>query len=244
MVLCHRRAYLLREIVEQIARCWPFRSVVHFCMDRPTQEVEKEVADIIEDTVMVKCRGYYLNFPVVSSQGERYMEARNVQLEALHDDEPEYVAFWDDDFLMASPEEAVAFIRGGLADLVYARKLYLWDSLRHYTTHLPEHNSVFLFRRRRGDQFPLDRMIQAPEPLHSEAKHIMQMNSPLLDVGYLHADERRQIFKNYGKAGKIDQLTQGLLAEPQLKPITDVTKSYKHLLQALDEHQSRKPTVH
>jgi hypothetical protein len=244
MVLCHRRAYLLEEIVLQLSKYWPDQSVVHFCMDRPTPEVEAKVAALVRHAITVKCRAYYLDFPVVSSQGERYMEARNVQLEALHEDEPEYIAFWDDDLLMASPEEAVAFIRGGLADLVYAKKLYLWDKPTQYTTHLPEHNSVFLFKRRRGDQFPLDRIIQAPEPLHSEAKHVAQMTTPLLDVGYMYEEERRRIFKAYAKAGKIDGLTQGLLDQPKLVSIISITKNHHNLIQALNEHQPRKPAVH
>jgi hypothetical protein len=127
---------------------------------------------------------------------------------------------------------------------VYAKKLYLWDKPTQYTTHLPEHNSVFLFKRRRGDQFPLDRIIQAPEPLHSEAKHVAQMTTPLLDVGYMYEEERRRIFKAYAKAGKIDGLTQGLLDQPKLVSIISITKNHHNLIQALNEHQPRKPAVH
>jgi len=240
MVLCHRRPYLLELIVKQLSKYWPNQSVVHFAMDRPTPAVELEVERLVMSTQSVKCRAYYLPFPVVSSQGERYMEARNFQLEALHQDEPRYVAFWDDDFFLEHPAEAVMLVRGNFYDMVYAHKLYLWDSPTQFTTHLPEHNSVFLFRRRLGDKFPLDRMIQAPLPLHDDPEAlVMQMNSRLIDIGYMHEAERQYIFKQYAKAGKIDQLTKGLLDPPRLHK----TK-YPKLVQALNEYKSRESAVH
>lgn len=247
MVLCHRRPYLLREIVRQCFKLWPDNTVVHFCMDRPTPGVELEVERLVTTALAYKARAYYAPFPAVSSQGERYMDLRNVQVEAMEQDNPKYIAFWDDDQILQDPEELAAVVRADQSDLIYATKQYLWDSPRQYTTHLPKHTSVFVWRHTRGDRFPTDnrRIIQAPVGVHDNpASRRYDLCTALLDVGYMFEKERRQIFKAYARAGKVDDLVLGLLDKPVLKKVQRVSSSHELLIQAIDEYQQAKPAVH
>ncbi len=141
----------------------------------------------------------------------------------------------------------MAVLRADQSDLIYARKLYLWDRPDQYSTHLPEHNSVFVFRHMKGDRFPFDnhRIIQAPVGVHDNpTSRRFDLKTYLLDVGYMFEKERKRIFRAYGRAGKLDNLVMGLLNEPRLHPMPRISKSHRSLIQAIDEYQQAKPIVH
>jgi hypothetical protein len=212
MVLGHRRPQLLSLIAEQICRQWP-ACAVDITLDRPNIEVVK-AAHLAQRFPQV--RVHAAPFPVVADR-EYFMEMRNWQLTQLRPLQPKYVALWDDDHLLEDPDEAARVMRVG-ADLIYVDKVYFWDHPEQYNSALPRHRSPLIFRYRDGDKYPLDRTINAPAGVHDDphAKNKV-LYSRLLDFGYMHEDERLRVFEIYKRAGKIDQLTMGLVSPPALK---------------------------
>lgn len=211
MVLGHRRPWLFSAIVEQARRIDP-GAVVQIMLDRPTNDVLKAAT---------RSGALVTTIPwAVLDYRENFMETRRRQLDAMRLFNPKYVSIWDDDQLLEKPAE----VRGALTslcdfDLVYATKTYLWDSLETENTRLPVHRSVHFFRLLEGDQFPMDRTINAPVQVHDGARRVYDLQHPLLDIGYLTEAERLRVWKVYKRAGKIDALTKKLLEKPILAPV-------------------------
>lgn len=146
------------------------------------------------------------------AERERFMELRQWQLSQLPS-RGDYGAIWDDDHILEDPAELVRVLQDG-ADLVYATKIHFWDSPRFYTTRLPVHNSVFVFRQLPGDSFPLDRVIHAPGRVHDSAEKVVQLKGHLLDYGYMRAEDRKRCWDDYRRVGKIDAATTPLVQPP------------------------------
>lgn len=144
---------------------------------------------------------------------ERFMELRQWQLERLP--MTDWAVIWDDDHVPSSLPAVRAALDSD-ADLVYATKVFFWNRDDTYTTHIPPHRSVFFFRRRPGDAFPLDRTIHAPVGVHDGAKKIIDLDCPLLDYGYLTLTDRDRCWRDYRRVGKIDPATLALVQPPIL----------------------------
>lgn len=158
-------------------------------------------------------------FPALAGGVERFMELRQIQLDMIRGRHPAYGVIWDDDHVLADVDEAKAVL-ADQPDLVYASKLFLWDSQETYNDAMPQHRSVFFFRMLEGDQFPLDRTIHAPARIHDTASKVVDLQAPLLDHGYRHQKDREKIFKEYVRVGKIDAATVPLVEPPTLKKVT------------------------
>lgn len=213
MVLCHRRPWLLPLIARQCRTIWP-DSIVQFTLDRPSAEVIEAAQE---------ARRWHENleifeapFPPIGEK-ENWMALRNWQLEQMEPRGPEFCMIWDDDHIFERPMDADVYMKAGY-DLVYTRKLFFWNQTNMVNIGLFEHNSVSFFRLIKGDRFPLDRIIHAPAGIHDNplAKKA-QMNSRLLDVGYLYPEDRERVFNMYAKAGKLDAATMPLMEEPILE---------------------------
>lgn len=209
MVLAHRRPWLLGAIQAQAKQIDP-HAVVQFTYDRPTEEVTWALATAEHRQAAPRA---------VLDHRENFMEVRRWQLDQMRPFNPVYGVLWDDDHLLEDPAEARRVLEEGRADLVYATKAYLWDKLELENKALPTHRSPFFFRLLPGDQFPLDRTINAPAWVHDTKPMVTDLHGRLLDIGYLTQEERERVWRAYKKAGKIDQLTTKLLAPPLLKKV-------------------------
>jgi hypothetical protein len=205
LLLAHRRPALLPLIVRQIKGAWPL-SCIQIALDRPSPAVLEVVQDLsrVEGVEVLRCP-----LPAVAER-ENFMQVRAWQHEQMLPRAPKYMAIWDDDHVLEATAEAKADMEWGV-DLIYAVKAFLWDSLALVNTKMPEHRSVLFFRVRPEDRFPLDRMIHAPTPLHDHPTSTACLGARLIDVGYLDAAERAQIFARYARAGKIDAATKPLV---------------------------------
>jgi hypothetical protein len=211
LLLAHRRPALLPLIVRQIKGAWPL-SCIQIALDRPSPAVLEVVQDLsrVEGVEVLRCP-----MPAVAER-ENFMAVREWQRQQMASRDPKYMAIWDDDHVLESTAEAKADMAAGI-DLLYAVKVFLWDSLQMVNTRMPEHRSVLFFRVRPGDAFPLDRMIHAPADVHDHPGSTALLGARLIDVGYLDAAERAQIFARYARAGKIDAATKPLVEPPALK---------------------------
>lgn len=161
---------------------------------------------------------YDAPFPALGER-ERWMELRQFQFKVAVDQfNPTHGVIWDDDHYLADVDDARQKLREDW-DLVYATKLFLWDSATQYNAKMPAHRSVFFFKVLPGDAFPMDRTIHAPIGIHDFAKKITDLKAPLLDFGYMHRVNRERVFRDYVRVGKIDAATRPLVEEPHLKPL-------------------------
>lgn len=206
MVLAHAREQLLPLICRQIQTAWP-DSVIQIAVDRPTPAVR----DILR--LPLGAQVLEVPFPVVADR-EYFMEARRWQLDQLRPYAPRYAVLWDDDHILEDTAEPARLMADG-ADLIYADKAYIWDDLAHINVHIPRHRSVFFFKLRDGDQYPLDRFIHAPAGIHDDpCATSVVLRARLLDIGYMYSRERERLFKAYARAGKIDDVTKALVEPP------------------------------
>lgn len=212
MTLVHQRPQLLRLIVEQIAATWP-DGVVDFGMDRPSAEV-RTACELLQKDYPNIVRLWETPIPAISHK-ENFLELRQLQLERLQRTGVDYLAMWDDDHILADPGVAAAALEK-LPPLVYCHKLYLWDRPETINIGLPGHNSVLFSRRLPGDRFGPN-MVNAPaEILRRGEGDFAQLQTWLIDIGYMTSTERTRVWNVYKRAGKIDSLTLGLLKPPTL----------------------------
>lgn len=232
MVLVHQRPQLLRLIVEQVVETWP-DGIVDFGMDRPTEGV-RAVCNALLRQYPKNVSVWEVPFPAISHK-ENFLELRQLQLERLHDFKVEYLSMWDDDHILADPDEAKRCL-ALKPTLVYCHKLYMWDSPSLVNIALPGHNSVLFSRRLDGDRFGTN-MVNAPaEILRRGEGDIAQLKTWLMDVGYLTAAERKRVWEVYKRAGKIDDLTLGLMRPPKLHSVENDlsgSKWYRKLKEAV-----------
>lgn len=212
MTLVHQRSALIPLICEQVKTVWP-DAVVHFTADRASKEVWRELWRAKDTWSGVTL--HTAPFPAIDHR-ENYIALRDWQLQKLHETKCRYIALWDDDHILARPEEAKVILEEKKPDLVYCPKLYFWDSLDTFNSALPWHNSVLFSKRIDEDEWK--EMVGAPARAHAGIK-IEQMNSTLLDVGYLTQIERHRVWEVYKRAGKIDDLTRGLVLPPNLREV-------------------------
>jgi hypothetical protein len=216
MVLVHRRPALIPLIAEQVVKTWP-DGIVQFTADRPSAAV----VSACEGTAQRWPKNVELfvsPFPAISDK-EHFDDLRAWQYERLGHHEPKYAAIWDDDHILDEPEWVRDDLARTGADLTFATKVQFWDNLLSVNERLPLHKSPFFFRCRPGDAFPTGkgRIIHAPAAVHDDPASVrIDLNSVLLDVGYLTADERARVFAMYARVGKIDSFTRPLMEPPQL----------------------------
>lgn len=219
MTLVHQRSALIQLICEQVKHTWP-DAVIHFTADRASKEVWRELWRAKDQWANV-----YLHsapFPAIDHR-ENYIALRDWQLQRLHETGCQYIALWDDDHVLEQSSEAKEILAKE-PDLVYCPKLYFYDSLDTINAALPLHNSVLFSKRIDGDQWK--EMVGAPAKAHTGIR-IEQMKTGLLDIGYLTVIERHRVWEVYKRAGKIDDLTKGLVLPPKLVEVSSAVKSSK-----------------
>lgn len=235
LVLVHQRPQLIPLIVEQAATTWP-GAVVHFTMDRPSEEVEKATSREQYGEYSgsdIKVRIWDAPFPAITHR-EQFIELRQFQLEKMHFlHNPEWLAMWDDDLLFEDPEEARAAMAGGQYDLLYSRKRFLWETPDQENVGFPVHNSIQLFRNLPGQKWT--KMVQAPAPI-CDTGRVGQLAGDMLDVGYLTAADRERCFAAYKRTPKLtDPYTAGLVdSAPRLAPFKSDSPWHERIKQAYD----------
>lgn len=217
LLLLKRRGWLLPTIAEQALTLTPnvFFSI---CLDDPDPGVEEGLEAMKAVLGPERYVVYDAIFPALGER-ERWMQLRQFQFKTACDKfDPTHGCIWDDDHILADLDDATQKLREDW-DLVYATKLFLWDTADRYNARMPQHRSVFFFKVLPGDAFPVDRTIHAPIGIHDFAKKITDLKAPLLDYGYMHRLARERVFRDYVRVGKIDAATRPLVEPPDLRPL-------------------------
>jgi hypothetical protein len=202
LTLCHRRHALLGLLNRQRLLVDP-TSVLAFTLDRPSTDVIRVVEKLQRDwpdSVVVNTAP----FPALDAV-ERFNELRNWQVDQLRDYNPKYFVIFDDDGVFAEPaalRRAMSSVKD--PDIVYATKLFLWDGLDRTNSRLPTHRSSIAFKIAPGETFPPLNMDEVRRPPSTK---VMDVRSPLLDIGYLTDTDRRRCWDAYKRVGKIDAAT-------------------------------------
>lgn len=214
MQLVHARPDLLPAIWRNM-RQLRVQTHLQVVLSRPTREVlDKVIA--LENKPTSKLTVEVLEAPFSPlDDTERFRELRRWQHERLPED-CDYGVLWDDDHLLEYPDLCAKLLRSGAWDLLYATKLFFWDSPAQFTTHIPTHRSVFFFRCLPADAFPLDRTIHAPARIHDTGKKVGDLPGYLLDYGYMTPFDRERCWNDYKRVGKIDPATLALVSPPDL----------------------------
>lgn len=160
------------------------------------------------------------------------MEMRNHQLGLVQLENPKFACICDDDHILEDPDEARRKLERRDYDLVYATKIMFWDDLTKVSSAFPKHRSVLFFRSLPGDHFDPDRIVHAPQMIHTSARTV-DLKGGLLDVGYLYSEDRERVWARYKRTGKIDAATLPLIRQPQLVDYQSDSKWYKLLKEHL-----------
>lgn len=223
LTLVYQRAFALRAIFDNLyavrlaRRGQPITWFVALS-PRVSTEVVSTISDIQREQLATN-RGPRIELlqAPFSPLGvtERFMELRQWQLSFAP---PGWAILWDDDQCLANPGELAGHLDPSKnTDLVYATKVFFWDSDEQVATHLPTHRSVFLFRRREGDVFDLGRTLHAPVGVHDAPREVADLKGALLDYGYMRQEDRARCWSEYKKVGKLDAATFPLIQEPTLQ---------------------------
>jgi hypothetical protein len=230
MLRCHRRARALYHVLSELRR---YRGLgieirIHALLDRPTPEV-KALLEIFSGLIRTR---WYPDFVVLSKVGgERFREAKMEQFEQIKawPERPDWVLLQDDDRWfepLGATEELPKALADPNVDMWYARSLFVWDK-RDQINVRRKHNSPVLFRCRNRDQYPLDRDVQAPVPLHDEAickARTGLLETPLLDYGTFSQEERDKTFNAFWEARKRDKYVYSIQEEPELISVDEILK--------------------
>lgn len=219
LVRCHCRPMLLEIVLQELLRYQDLSDLVvkiHVLSDRPTVGVSK---------VLMKYSRRLFNlmespFPLLSpGSGERrFMDALRLQhADLLKDGSVDWFYLADDDRWL-EPHHALPVLKDALwnpgVDLWYANSLFMWDEPDKYQPHRAHFSPVFS-RRIPGDEFPTNRIIQAPALVHDQSIMCGRtgvLPIPLLDYGSFHAVDRLRLHAAFVEAGKIDPYVDSLLA--------------------------------
>jgi hypothetical protein len=211
----HRRTKSLQKVIDQILGWMPNEFsdiyVVALVDPRASQEVRTILRNAPEQVVAID-----LPFPVVSAEGEKFMDANNFAMPYIDAWAPDWVYMADDDrWFEPLHENELSGALDGEADVWNVRSLFFWNDYEVREDFFP-HNSPLFWRWRPGLTFDLGRTLETPPELYDEAQaagKLMDFRYRLLDTGYITPEERQRVFDAYAQAGKIDSLTLSLLDE-------------------------------
>lgn len=227
MLRCHRRTKTLSTVLNELRRiqeCGLAQVRIHAAADRPTDQVRTILAnhnDLIRTT-------WEPDFQVVGPKGEKFREFKKAQFEQIKNwsVRPDWILFQDDDRWFEPnriTEELPKVLADKDHDMWLAESLFIWDRSDQYNANRL-HRSPVLFRFRPRDQYPLDRDIQAPSPLHDQAiirRRAGVLKTPLLDYGTFSEGERARVYAAFMQAGKDDPYVHSIVEEPELLPVSN-----------------------
>jgi len=232
MLRCHARHAYLPDIFAMVRRLVPkaakksFHITFSIGVDRPTADV---VCEINREMRRPWRRGkyyYHPSFPIVSTAGFEWMQ----QLRALHEahladcldnvgSPPDAILLLEDDRLLTPAGERE--LRGHLTFLEHDRldveAKFCWDDPAQINTDVLEHWCALLWRHYRGDEFPLNRVVNAPNAATNSPRSL-RLTHPMKDFGWLTSEERERSWLANKEAGRIDHFTLALQRKPVLKP--------------------------
>lgn len=217
LVRCHCRSLTLEIVLDELLRYqdlpgWTVK--IHALVDRGTPAVWKLITKYAPRLFrVVECP-----FPILSKErGQLFCESLNLQVQDFQDTPVDWLYLADDDRWF-EPHHALAELDRALndpaVDMWYANSLFMWDQTNRYN---PErhHWSPVLWRFRRSDRFPTNRIIQATEQVHDEAivtGRTGTLRVPLLDYGSFNTVDRVRLYNEFVGAGKVDPYIDALLA--------------------------------
>lgn len=225
MLRCHERADTLRVVLDELFRYEKDLGIevkVHVLADRLSFLAEEVLKDYQGRLYGLK----FLPFPILSAAGERFPEACQFQYKALTLCHPDWILFQDDDRWFESngaDKELPDALNDENIDMWYADSWFVWDTSDQFNANR-HHSSPVLFRFKPGNAFVLDRVLQAPLPLHDDAiirGRTGTLKVPLLDYGTYSEDERVRVYQAFREAGKADPYIESIKDPPKLASISE-----------------------
>lgn len=223
MLRVHRRHRTLQHVLFELRRYRDELGInvrAHALLDRPTPQVRR-ILSAFRDVVVATDDA---PTPLVDHKLS-FAEAARFQHRRLSQLNPDWVLFQDDDRWLEplrADEDLAPALEDDNVDLWYAQSLFVWDEPD--TVNLARwHQAPVLFRYRPWDNFPTDRELQAPLPLHDEAiarGRTGLLDAPLLDYGSYSAEERDHLYAAFTRAGKSDKYIDSLLEPPRPASLT------------------------
>lgn len=231
MLRVHRRDRTLVHVLSELRRYRDELGIdvrVHCLQDRPTDRVREVLANFKDLIVGI-------DDAPVPLVGERlgFCEAARFQFDRIRGLNPDWVLFQDDDRWL-EPSGAnvdLGCLDDPNLDLVYAASLFIWDHPNRFNPSR-SHCSPIFFRYRSWDQFPIDRELQAPLPLHDEAivrGRTAVLTTPLLDYGSFTPEERAHLSRVFLAAGKDDDYIRALTKPALLSRVTELLGTWTDL---------------
>jgi hypothetical protein len=227
MLRCHHRARSLRLAIRELLRYRSFADVkLHILADRLSFKAQEVLDEFKGEFWGVK----HLDYPILSPKaGEQFREAKRLQFQIIQAAAPDWVLLADDDRWfepLGAHEELPRVLADGDKDIWYATSWFVWDQTDRFNA-ARHHHSPVLFRFEPGLEYPLDRDIQVPLPLHDEAivqGRAGELQTPLLDFGTFEREERARVYKAFVEAGKIDAYVEGINGPPDIRSIDEELK--------------------
>lgn len=215
LLTAHYRPLTLDIVLSELLRYQGPDLTVKICLllDRPTASVSAVVEKYRERIFKIlDCP-----FPIVSPAGERWMEARNLQLEPFQHTKVDWLYLQDDDRWLEplhAKQEILTSLSNPDIDVWYANSLFMWDRPDKYNP-ARHHFSPVFWRFKAADVFPPNRVIQATEQVHDASiitGRASTLRIPLLDYGSLNTLDRIRLYHAFEEAGRVDPYIDVLIA--------------------------------
>jgi hypothetical protein len=175
----------------------------------------------------------HVRLPVRSAEhGEQFTAARQQALDIIDQLKlrPDWIAFMDDDWELGPGWQ------DHLRDCLQQPHMISWRGqvLFFWTptkVNLRQHHcSPFFVRYKSGWRMKPDMILHIPEPAWElvQARPELEATLPfyILDRGTINEEERKALFRECARAGKLDAYTRAYIEPPNLLPVEEVLRRW------------------
>lgn len=221
MLRVHSRHEYLDRVFATFARLANEDRNVTVCImyDRANAEIISAINYAFERYPYLRRLEMQAPFALVDEKGEHFMEALDIQYEALRAEVPnlDAASLWDDDMWLtpAGLVELNKILDNFDCDRLETRTYFLWDSLERANENFPPHWQALVFRVYPEDRYSTDFMVHCPE-YTAFSPELRRMTHRLRNAGYMEPRERQRTWEMFKRAGKIDSHTMVLQVPPRL----------------------------
>lgn len=237
IVRAHARERLLAATLRSIGRFAPQGNVstrIFIAGDRISADAAVAIGGFLDVDDRSTFKAF--NCPILSLDGERFLDAQNMHLDWVERDwDPDWIFVMDDDFTLdvdgwnRLPDQ----LARDDVDAFYMSCLFLEDSFRTHNA-ARKHRSIRLYRHQRGARFSGKRMLSIPDAL--EARAVISFRTAdypgvILEHGGFDAPARIAVQQAYLQAGKDDQFVRALTSRRLVSVPGDILNPFETLLQ-------------
>lgn len=234
---CYKRTQTLEQVLRMATKEFAYAGVKPFIVIAPDPRTTPEVRRVVwhfeqaypEQILLVEP-----SMPVMSPQhGQRWIQVLNEMCEAF--DRTGHTADWvmdmDDDQLFSAG--FVNQLRACLDSGYWAWRsvaLYLWDEEGTQVNVRQYHWSPTIGRYQLGARRHTKRVIEVPDfvqdAIDEDRNRCATLPFYLLDYGTSCEKDRKLLYREYARAGKLDPYTQKYVTAPLLVPLEKILRDY------------------